>query len=199
MGFPCHSRNAHRLPIGSPLAVHSSWIHSQCFTGEVMGPIRCDCGSLEFAIRMIAEEGSGVLIYENQVGRGIGLMAKLKVYELQDAGLETIEANHALGYEADSRNFGLPVAILGGLDIKCVRLLTNNPQKFRTLVNAGIEVVEQIPCHTISDPHAFLYLRRKKEKIGQTLTLFSKGCNLLLVWCESIGGKSMRIPHRNRI
>ena len=98
---------------------------------------------------MIAKEGSGVLICENQEGHGIGLTAKLKAYELQEAGLDIIEANRVQGYETDCRNFGLPVAILYDLGIKCVRLLLDNPHKFRTLVNAGIEVVERFPCRTI--------------------------------------------------
>src|SRR6476620_3240054 len=104
-------------------------IHSQCLTGEVLGSLRCDCNEqLEIAMRAIAEEGRGLLIYEYQEGRGIGLMAKLQAYALQDAGIDTVEANHALGFKADCRDFSLPAAILHDLDVRRVRLLTNNPR-----------------------------------------------------------------------
>src|SRR5881397_3745560 len=105
-------------------------IHSQCFTGEMLGSLRCDChDQLEMAMQAIAEEGRGLVIYEYQEGRGIGLMAKLEAYELQDAGLDTVEANHALGFKADCRDFSLPAAILRDLGVKQVRLLSNNPHK----------------------------------------------------------------------
>jgi GTP cyclohydrolase II len=147
-------------------------IHSQCFTGDVLGSLRCDCGAqLEFAMRTIAEEGCGLLIYEHQEGRGIGLMAKLEAYALQDGGLDTIAANHALGYEADCRDYGLPAAILRELGIERVRLLSNNPEKLRALADAGIDVVERLPCETSPNPHALAYLRVKKERMGHTLRL----------------------------
>src|SRR5437016_14123829 len=105
-------------------------IHSQCFTGEVLGSLRCDCNEqLEIAMRAIAGEGRGLVIYEHQEGRGIGLMAKLRAYELQDAGLDTVDANHALGFQADYRDFSLPAAILHELGVRGVRLLSNNPHK----------------------------------------------------------------------
>src|SRR5437016_4200836 len=114
-------------------------IHSQCFTGEILGSLRCDCkDQLEIAMQAIAEEGRGLIIYEHQEGRGIGLMAKLQAYALQDAGLDTVEANHALGFSADCRDFSLPAAILHYLGINRVRLLSNNPQKARALLDAGI-------------------------------------------------------------
>src|SRR3954452_7712587 len=142
-------------------------IHSQCFTGEVLGSLRCDCNDqLEMAMRAIADEGRGLVIYEYQEGRGIGLMAKLQAYELQDAGFDTVEANHALGYEADSRSFGLPAAIVRDLGIRRVRLLSNNPRKARALFDAGVEVVAQIPCEAPTNPHSLAYLRTKKEKLG---------------------------------
>src|SRR6266705_1046331 len=147
-------------------------IHSQCFTGEMLGSVRCDCGDqLEMAMRAIAAEGRGLLIYERQEGRGIGLMAKLQAYALQDAGLDTIEANHALGFKADCRDFSLSVAILRELGVMRVRLLSNNPAKTRVLFDAGIEVLEQVPCEVAPTEHSFDYLRTKKEKMGHALTL----------------------------
>jgi GTP cyclohydrolase II len=145
-------------------------IHSQCRTGDALGSLRCDCGDqLELAMRAIAREKSGLLIYEHQEGRGIGLMAKLRAYSLQDTGLDTVEANHALGFSTDYRDFALPVAILRDLGISRVRLLSNNPQKSRTLIDAGIDVVEQIPCEIAPNPHSFAYLQAKKEKMGHAL------------------------------
>jgi GTP cyclohydrolase II len=147
-------------------------IHSQCFTGEILGSLRCDCGDqLELAMRAIAEQGRGLVIYEHQEGRGIGLMAKLQAYALQDTGLDTVEANRALGFAADCRDFGLPAAILRELGIGRVRLLTNNPQKVRALSDAGIQVVAQIRCEASPNPHSFAYLRAKKQKMGHALSL----------------------------
>lgn len=147
-------------------------IHSQCFTGEILGSLRCDCREqLEIAMATIAEEGCGLVIYEHQEGRGIGLMAKLQAYALQDKGLDTVEANHALGFNADCRDFSLPIAILRELKILKVRLLSNNPEKYRALVEAGIEIVERITCEMMPNIHALPYLRTKKEKMGHTLTL----------------------------
>jgi 3,4-dihydroxy-2-butanone 4-phosphate synthase/GTP cyclohydrolase II len=147
-------------------------IHSQCFTSEVLGSLRCDCGEqLEIAMRAIAEEGSGLVIYEHQEGRGIGLMAKLRAYALQDKGFDTVEANHALGFASDYRDFTLPAAILRDLGISQVRLLSNNPQKARVLSDAGIEVVAQVPCEAAPNEHSLDYLRTKKEKLGHALTL----------------------------
>src|SRR5437868_511624 len=122
-------------------------IHSQCLTGDVFGSLRCDCRQqLEMALSMIAQTGAGVLIYEQQEGRGIGLMAKLQAYELQDVGLDTVEANERLGFKADHREFALPGEILKTLGVKQVRLLSNNPDKVAALEKAGIEVVERVPC-----------------------------------------------------
>jgi 3,4-dihydroxy-2-butanone 4-phosphate synthase/GTP cyclohydrolase II len=147
-------------------------IHSQCFTGEVLGSLRCDCGpQWEIAMQAIANEGSGLVIYEHQEGRGIGLMAKLKAYALQDKGLDTIQANYALGFLADHRDFTLPAAILQDLGISDVRLLSNNPNKSRALSNAGIKVVAQIPCEATPNSYSLPYLRTKKEKLGHALTL----------------------------
>jgi GTP cyclohydrolase II len=147
-------------------------IHSQCFTGEVLGSLRCDChDQLEMAMEAIAAEGRGLVIYEYQEGRGIGLMAKLEAYELQDGGLDTVEANHALGFKADCRDFELPAAILRDLGIRQVRLLSNNPRKATALATNGIEVVVQLSCEAAPNPHSFGYLRTKKERMGHTLSL----------------------------
>src|SRR5262245_44835628 len=147
-------------------------IHSQCFTGEVLGSLRCDCGEqLDLAMQAIAAAGSGLLIYEHQEGRGIGLMAKLNAYSLQDKGLDTVEANHALGFAADYRDFSLPAAILNQLGVNRVRLLSNNPDKSRALAAAGIEVVSRIPCEAVANTHSLAYLRAKKEKLGHELTI----------------------------
>ena len=146
-------------------------IHSQCLTGDVFGSLRCDCRQqLEMALSMIAEQGAGVLIYEQQEGRGIGLMAKLQAYELQDAGLDTVEANERLGFKADHREFALPAEILKALQVEAVRLLSNNPDKVAALENAGIRVVERVPCEVAPSTHAEEYLRTKKAKLGHLFT-----------------------------
>jgi GTP cyclohydrolase II len=147
-------------------------IHSQCFTGEGLGSLRCDCSEqLSMAMQTIAAEGRGLVIYEYQEGRGIGLMAKLKAYELQDSGIDTVEANHVLGFRADCRDYSLPVAILRELGLHRVRLLTNNPAKAHALTDAGIEVVDRIPCEAKVTPYSLPYLRTKKEKLGHALSL----------------------------
>jgi GTP cyclohydrolase II len=146
-------------------------IHSQCLTGDVFGSLRCDCrAQLEMALAMIAEEGSGVLIYEQQEGRGIGLMAKLQAYELQDSGLDTVEANEKLGFKADHRQFTLPAEILKSLGVSRVRLLSNNPEKVAALEQGGIEVTERVPCEAAHNIHAEEYLKTKKEKLGHLFT-----------------------------
>jgi GTP cyclohydrolase II len=142
-------------------------VHSQCLTGDVFHSLRCDCGQqLEMALGMIRDAGAGILIYEQQEGRGIGLMAKLQAYELQDSGLDTVEANERLGFEADLRDFTLPGEILKQLGVKSVRLLSNNPEKVEALERAGVEVIERVPCEVSITPHAEDYLRTKKEKLG---------------------------------
>ncbi len=146
-------------------------VHSQCLTGDVFGSLRCDCRQqLEMALSMIAEQGAGVLIYEQQEGRGIGLMAKLQAYELQDAGLDTVEANERLGFKADHRQFALPAEILKALHISQVRLLSNNPDKVAALDNAGIQVVERVPCEVSPTMHSEEYLKTKKAKLGHLFT-----------------------------
>jgi len=147
-------------------------IHSQCFTGEGLGSLRCDCSDqLSMAMRAIAAEGRGLVIYEYQEGRGIGLMAKLKAYELQDGGIDTVDANHVLGFRADCRDYSLPIAILRELGVNRVRLLTNNPAKARALTDAGIEVAVRIPCEAQANPYSLPYLRTKQEKMDHSLTL----------------------------
>jgi len=147
-------------------------IHSQCLTGEALGSLRCDCrGQLEAAMSTIAEQGFGLVIYLHQEGRGIGLMAKLKAYALQDQGLDTIEANEALGFDADCRDFSLAVAVLRELKVRQVRLMSNNPQKVEALTKGGIEVIELIACEAPPSPYALSYLRTKKEKMGHSLTI----------------------------
>jgi GTP cyclohydrolase II len=146
-------------------------IHSQCLTGDVFGSLRCDCRQqLEMALSMIAHAGSGVLIYEMQEGRGIGLMAKLQAYELQDQGRDTVQANEELGFKADEREFQLPAGILKTLGLKAVRLLSNNPHKVAALEAAGIKVSERVPCEV--EPHAASerYLETKKKKMGHLLS-----------------------------
>jgi GTP cyclohydrolase II len=146
--------------------------HSQCFTGEVLGSLRCDCrDQLEMAMQAISEEGRGLVIYEYQEGRGIGLMAKLEAYELQDAGLDTVEANHALGFKADCRDFSLSAAILKDLGIRRVRLLSNNPRKARALAEKRVQVVAQLACEASPNRYSLAYLRTKKEKMGHALGL----------------------------
>lgn len=142
-------------------------IHSQCLTGDVFGSLRCDCRQqLEMALGLIAEAGAGVLLYEQQEGRGIGLMAKLQAYALQDGGLDTVEANEKLGFKADHRGFELPAGILKALGVNSVRLLSNNPDKIAALETAGVAVVERVPCEVEPQARSEEYLKTKKEKLG---------------------------------
>jgi GTP cyclohydrolase II len=151
-------------------------IHSQCFTGEILGPLRCDCGDqFEIAMQAIAKEGRGLVIYEYQEGRGIGLMAKLRAYALLDTGLDTVEPNHTLGLGTDYRDFSLSAAILHHLGISRVRLLSHNPNKIRALLTAGISVEAQVPCEATPNSHSLPYLSTNKEKTGHTLSLGSAG------------------------
>ena len=146
-------------------------IHSQCLTGDVFGSLRCDCRQqLEMALSMIAQAGAGVLLYEMQEGRGIGLMAKLQAYGLQDQGLDTVQANEELGFKADHREFQLPAEVLKELGLKQVRLLSNNPQKVAALESAGIKVVERVPCEVEAHAASERYLNTKKEKLGHLFT-----------------------------
>jgi len=145
-------------------------IHSQCLTGDVFGSLRCDCRlQLELALSKIAEEGAGILLYEQQEGRGIGLMAKLKAYELQDQGLDTVEANVELGYAPDCRAYELPAEVLKQLGVSRVRLITNNPEKVAALKSAGIAVTERVSAEVEPQETFERYLKTKQEKMGHIL------------------------------
>ncbi|PYY18310.1 MAG: GTP cyclohydrolase II [Acidobacteria bacterium] len=145
-------------------------IHSQCLTGDVFHSLRCDCRQqLELALQLIAGAGAGILLYEQKEGRGIGLIAKLQAYELQDQGLDTVEANEKLGFKADHREFELPAAVLQAMGIDEVRLISNNPQKVAALESAGIRVVERVPCEPLVGERSAAYLKTKKEKLGHLL------------------------------
>lgn len=142
-------------------------IHSQCLTGDVFGSLRCDCRlQLELALTAIAGAGAGILLYEQQEGRGIGLMAKLKAYELQDRGLDTVEANERLGFAADCREYELPAEALKQLGVHQVRLMTNNPDKVAALEAAGVSVVERVSAEVAPQESFERYLRTKQEKMG---------------------------------
>jgi GTP cyclohydrolase II len=142
-------------------------VHSSCFTGEVLGSLRCDCrAQLDEALARIGAEGRGVLVYLVQEGRGIGLGNKVRAYELQDAGADTVDANLALGFDADLRSYDLAAGILRDLGVSTVRLMTNNPQKIAGLVNAGVEVASQESHWVASSEHSEGYLATKKSKLG---------------------------------
>jgi len=145
-------------------------VHSQCLTGDVFHSLRCDCrAQLELALESIAREGRGVLIYEHQEGRGIGLLNKLRAYELQDHGADTVEANEQLGFEADLRGYELAGAILRFMGLRAVRLMSNNPEKIEALERAGVTVTERVPCIAAQMDSTDDYLRTKKEKLGHLL------------------------------
>jgi GTP cyclohydrolase II len=145
-------------------------IHSQCLTGDVFGSLRCDCRlQLEMALSKIAEEGAGILLYEQQEGRGIGLMAKLKAYELQDHGRDTVQANEELGFAADCRDYDLAAGALKLLHVSSVRLMTNNPDKVAALEAAGIAVTERVSAEVEAQESFERYLRTKQEKMGHIL------------------------------
>jgi GTP cyclohydrolase II len=150
-------------PAGPPLLR----IHSQCLTGDAFHSLRCDCrAQLEIAFRLISAEGRGIIIYELQEGRGIGLMNKLRAYELQDRGADTVEANQQLGFESDLRSYMLPGAILRHLGISAVRLLSNNPGKVKAVEDAGVIVADRVPCIAAPVESTEAYLRTKREKMG---------------------------------
>ena len=154
---------------GNPVLVR---VHSECLTGDVFGSLRCDCGEqLDIAMHRISEEGRGVLLYMRQEGRGIGLVNKLKAYSLQDGGMDTVEANTALGFPADARDYGIGSEILADLGIRKLRLLTNNPRKITGLEGFGLEITERIPIQGGTNQKNIRYLRAKKEKMGHMLDI----------------------------
>jgi 3,4-dihydroxy 2-butanone 4-phosphate synthase/GTP cyclohydrolase II len=151
-------------------------VHSECLTGDVFGSQRCDCGEqLHTAMRLVAKEGAGVIVYMHQEGRGIGLINKMKAYALQDEGKDTVEANEALGFAPDLRDYGLGAQILRDLGVRKIRLMTNNPKKIVGLQGYGLEVVERIPIEIKPGQRNLAYLRTKKAKLGHLLTLEKKG------------------------
>jgi GTP cyclohydrolase II len=142
-------------------------IHSQCATGDVFHSLRCDChDQLHLALRVIANEGAGILLYEHQEGRGIGLMEKLRAYQLQDHGLDTIEANIHLGHAIDLRDYQLTVDILRHLNVRSLRLMTNNPEKINAVLTSGIQIIERLSADVAGSPHSAHYVATKREKLG---------------------------------
>jgi 3,4-dihydroxy 2-butanone 4-phosphate synthase / GTP cyclohydrolase II len=146
-------------------------VHSQCLTGDVFASERCDCrAQLEFSLRKVAKEPVGIVLYLAQEGRGIGLINKLKAYELQDEGLDTVEANRRLGFAADSRDYDFAAAALKALGVRSVRLLSNNPDKIKQLERGGIRVVKRVPCRPPTSHHSRAYLHTKQHRLGHLLS-----------------------------
>jgi 3,4-dihydroxy 2-butanone 4-phosphate synthase/GTP cyclohydrolase II len=152
---------------GEPVLVR---VHSSCFTGDILGSLRCDCGDqLHMAMEMVQAEGKGVILYMNQEGRGIGLVNKLKAYKLQEEGMDTVEANLHLGFPMDKRDYGVGAQILRYLGINKLRLMSNNPKKRAGLAGYGIEIVETVPIEIASNPHNERYLKTKRDKLGHEI------------------------------
>ena len=145
-------------------------VHSSCMTGDIFGSLRCDCGEqLHKSMQMIEKEGKGAVVYLQQEGRGIGLMAKISAYKLQEEGYDTVDANLHLGYDADERSYGVGAQILREIGVRKMRLLTNNPVKRAGLEGFGLEVVENVPIEITPNPYNERYLHTKKERMGHTL------------------------------
>lgn len=145
-------------------------VHSSCFTGDILGSLRCDCGDqLHYAMKMVEEEGTGVILYMNQEGRGIGLLNKLKAYRLQEQGMDTVEANLHLGFQMDQRDYGVGAQILRYLGITKLKLITNNPKKRVGLIGYGLEIVENVPVRIAPNPHNEKYLQTKRDKLGHEI------------------------------
>jgi GTP cyclohydrolase II len=160
-----------RGPFKSKQSVPLVRVHSQCLTGDVLTSLRCDCrAQLELSMKKIGEASAGILLYLPQEGRGIGLMNKLRAYELQDEGMDTVEANESLGFAADARQYDFPAQILKKLGATKIRLLSNNPEKVRQLEAAGIRVAERLPCQPRISRISRAYLQTKKKKMGHLLS-----------------------------
>jgi 3,4-dihydroxy 2-butanone 4-phosphate synthase / GTP cyclohydrolase II len=145
-------------------------VHSSCVTGDIFGSCRCDCGSqLHSAMQMVEREGKGIVLYMKQEGRGIGLLNKLRAYKLQEEGLDTVEANLQLGFEMDSRDYGIGAQILSDLGVSKIRLITNNPKKRVGLMGYGLEIVDNIPIEITPNPHNVKYLTTKRDKLGHMI------------------------------
>lgn len=145
-------------------------VHSSCFTGDILHSLRCDCGEqLQAAMEMVEKEGKGVVLYMNQEGRGIGLLNKLKAYKLQEEGKDTVEANLALGFKKDQRDYGVGAQILRALGVKKIRLMSNNPRKRAGLLGYGLEIVENVPIEICPNPHNEFYLQTKRDKLGHEI------------------------------
>jgi 3,4-dihydroxy 2-butanone 4-phosphate synthase/GTP cyclohydrolase II len=153
-------------------------VHSQCLTGDVFHSLRCDCGEqIEMAMKKIAQEGRGVVLYMRQEGRGIGIHNKIKAYALQDKGLDTVEANLSLGFKADQRDYGIGAQILADLGIRNMRLMTNNPKKMSAFLSYGLKITEQLPLTTKPNVHNRRYLRTKQDKMGHLLNVLDTECD----------------------
>ena len=167
IGMPGPGLDGPRGPVEEPVCVR---VHSECLTGDVLHSLRCDCGpQLDKALEILGREPRGVLVYMRQEGRGIGLENKLKAYRLQDEGLDTVEANQALGFPPDLREYGLGAQILHYLGVRKMRILTNNPKKIAGLHGYGLEVVDQVPLSTPPNSNNLKYLRTKRDKLGHHL------------------------------
>jgi GTP cyclohydrolase II len=164
-------------------------IHSQCTTGDVFHSMRCDChDQLHLALRVIAERGAGVLVYEHQEGRGIGLMEKLRAYQLQDQGLDTIDANLRLGHAVDLRDYALSIEVLRFLNIRKLQLMTNNPEKIHAVRSAGIEIASRVSADVPANPHSAKYLATKRDKLGH---LSNAAAGISIAGNRSAHGASM--------
>ena len=145
-------------------------VHSSCVTGDIFGSCRCDCGGqLHNAMKMVENEGKGIVLYMNQEGRGIGLINKLKAYKLQEEGLDTVEANERLGFQGDQRDYGVGAQILHDLGVSKIKLITNNPKKRVGLMGYGLEIVENVPIEIIPNQHNKKYLETKRDKLGHSI------------------------------